>query len=108
MATDLLEKLDEHQPGYVSVAVLVELHWVLRRAHQVPASRAAEVVQRLLDAKEIRVAEADVVRRALARAAEGIDFVDALIGELGAAAGCEATVTFDRRASHLPHMRLLQ
>lgn len=38
---------------------------------------------------------------------DGLDFVDALVTELGRAAGCVHTVTFDRRAAQLKQMRLL-
>lgn len=106
-ATGLIEGLDDERPGYVSLVVLAELHWVLRRAYRAGADDGAAVVTGLLDAREIVVAEADAVRRAQARVSAGVDFVDALVAELGAAAGCEWAVTFDRRASRQPAMRLV-
>jgi predicted nucleic-acid-binding protein len=65
----------------------------------------AVVIRKLLDARELIVAEADAARRALTRLTDDIDFPDALIGELGALAGCSYTATFDRRALGLPDMR---
>lgn len=107
-ASALIEGLVEDQPGFVSLVVVVETYWVLRRAYRVAVPEAAAVVRALLDAREIRVAEADAVRRALALVGDGIEFVDALVAELGESAGCEWTATFDVRASRLPAMRLAQ
>ena len=105
-ASALVDSLHEDQRGFVSLVVLAEVHWVLRRAYGVSPSRAADVVRGLLDAAEVEVAEADSVRRALVSAEEG-DFTDALVAELGSAAGCAWTATFDQRASRLPGMRLV-
>lgn len=106
-ATELIESLDETEPGFVSIVVLVELHWVLRQAYGVSATDAAVITERLLRARELVVQDADVMRRALRHASSGVEFPDAVIGELGAAAGCTATVSFDRRAARHPGMTLL-
>lgn len=106
-ATRLVEKLNEDHQGFVSIVVLVELHWVLRRAYHVGAPDLATIIRTLLDAKEIVVQHADVVRRALLRASEQADFPDALISELGESAGCSHTATFDERAGRLHGMRLV-
>jgi predicted nucleic-acid-binding protein len=105
-ASALVDSLREDRRGFVSLVVLAEVHWVLRRAYRVSPSRAADVVRGLLDAAEVEVAEADSVRRALVSAEEG-DFTDALVAELGSAAGCAWTATFDQQASRLPGMRLV-
>lgn len=106
-ARHVVESLTDYRRGFVSVVVLVELHWVLRRAYRATVDEAAAVVRGLLDAEEIVVAESDVVRRAHAQVGAGADFVDALVAELGDAAGCEYTATFDRRASRHPAVRLV-
>jgi predicted nucleic-acid-binding protein len=106
-ARRVVETLTQERPGFVSVVVLAELHWVLRRTYRVGADDAAAVVRDLLDAQEIIVAEADAVRRAHSRVREGVDFVDALVAEVADAAGCEYTATFDRQASRHPTMRLV-
>src|SRR5882757_4840740 len=98
--------LDDENPGFVSLVVLSELHWVLRRAYNVSREDVATVVRRLLDAREITVQEPDAVRRALNRPGPA-DFPDALISELGLLAGCDYTATFDRRAARLSGMKLV-
>ena len=47
------------------------------------------------------------MRAALATSRSGLDFADALIAEIGRVAGCEHTVTFDRRAAQSNEMQLL-
>ena len=63
----------------------------------------------LVNAREIRVQSPDVVRRAVRLLEAGTgDFSDAVIVLLGTEAGCDDTVTFDKDASTLPGMRLLE
>lgn len=106
-ATVVVEALDEEHKGFVSIVVLVELVWVLRRAYDVAPDEVSAMLDRLLRAKEVVVQHADVVRLALRRAASGADFADAVISELAAAAGCDRTVTFDVRAARYAGVQLL-
>lgn len=106
-ATELVEGLDEQDRGFVCLVVLVELHWVLRTTFGVSPDEAAFIVEGLLAASWLVVQESDLVRRAVGRARTGVDFADAVIAELGTAAGCTTTVTFDRRAASHPGMTLL-
>lgn len=107
LASAVIEDLDESRRGFISLVVLVELHWVLRRAYGIGADEVLAVVDRLLRARELLVQDADLVRRAWRRARAGGDLPDALVAELGTAAGCEVTVTFDQQAARSPGMRLL-
>lgn len=72
---------------------LVEVYWALRRAYRVPAVRCVELLEGLLDAREFRIDNDAVVRTALTATSSDLDFTDAVITELGRAAGCEHTVT---------------
>lgn len=106
-ASAVIDRLTENDPGYLSLVTVVELHWVLRRAYQISSARCGELIEGLLDSRELRVDQAATVRAALTAGREGLDFADALIAELGRAAGCDHTVTFDRRAATSTAMRLL-
>lgn len=55
VASAVIDALTETNPGYVSVVTVVEIYWVLRRAYQVGTGRCAEVLEGLLDARELRV-----------------------------------------------------
>lgn len=100
----LIEGRRAEDPGFISLIVLVELTWVLRRTYDISASDVTAVIARLLDASCFVLQEADLVRRALRSTAE---LADVLIAELGSAAGCRTTVTFDRLASRHPAMTLI-
>lgn len=106
-ASALIDELTETDPGYLSVVTVVELYWVLRRAYRVGPGRCAELLDGLLDARELRVDRAAIVRAALTASRSGLDFADAVISELGRAAGCDHTVTFDQRATRDGAMQLL-
>lgn len=98
-ATRLIEKeLDERDPGYIGIVVLVETCWVLKRLYGASPEEVRTTVRGLLDAVQLRVESRLAVARAVA-AAPGADFADALIVELAREAGCARTVTFDRRAA---------
>lgn len=107
-ASALIENLTETDPGYLSLVTVVELYWVLRRAYKVTVSQCAELLEGLLDARELRVDQDAIVRAALTATHAGPDFADAVIAELGRAASCDYTVTFDQRAARDDAMQLLR
>lgn len=80
---------------------------ILQRAYKISTGRCADLIEGLVDTRELRVDQESVVRGALGASRGGLDFADALIADLGRAAGCEHTVTFDRRAADWNQMRLL-
>jgi len=106
-ASTVIEALTEQDPGFLSLVTVVELYWVLRRAYKISTARCAELVEGLLDARELRVDQDSIVRAALTASRGGLDFADAVIAELGRVARCEHTVTFDQRAAQSKEMRLL-
>lgn len=106
-ASRVVDGLTEDDPGFLSLVTVVELHWVLRRAYKVSPARCTDLVERLLDTRELRVGQESVVRAALGVSRGGLDFADALVADLGRVAGCDHTVTFDRRAAESGEMRLL-
>lgn len=106
-ATTLVEGLSEGDPAFVATVVLVELHWVLRRAYGVGREEADRVVATLAQTRELRMEDPDVVRAALRRAGEGAELPDAVIAETGARAGCTAVLTFDAKASRRAGMTLV-
>lgn len=100
-ATKLIEhELSERQPGFVSLIVLVETCWVLKRLYGATAAELRTTVRDLLDARQLAVESRPLVAQALARVADGgTDVADALIAECALNAGCERIVTFDKSAA---------
>jgi predicted nucleic-acid-binding protein len=108
VATRLIEGFTAEAPGFVSTVTLVETVWVLARAYRAPKAAIAAVIEGLLRARELAVENAEAHYRALAAfQASPADYADALIAEAGNRAGCNETVTFDRRAAN-GLMRLLE
>lgn len=106
-ASTVIDTLTESEPGFLGLVTVVELYWVLKRAYKVSTASCADLLEGLVDARELRVDQESSVRVALGASRDGLDFADALIAELGRATGCDHTVTFDRCAAQLKQMRLL-
>lgn len=99
-ASLLMESLTPAQPGFINLVVLVETVWVLTSPrYGVGRDQLCQVVEGLLRTKELAVAEAETVWRALRLFQSGNGgFADCLTACGNQAAGCERTVTFDRAA----------
>jgi predicted nucleic-acid-binding protein len=83
---------------FISVVVLCELVWVLTGAYSFKKDRVVGTLEKILDTPQFEIGDRDIARRALDDYREGRgDFADYVIGRDGAAAGCDFTVTFDRR-----------
>ena len=107
-ATRLIESLTADAPGYLSVVSVVELVWVLTGCYASTKGEICEVLETLLRTKEIVVAHADTVWKALRLFKEGkADFADCLIERSANEAGCGYTATFDRAAAKHCGMRLI-
>lgn len=103
----VIDALTEKDRGFLSLVTVVELYWVLRRAYKLGVDACANLVDGLFDARELEMDQESIVRTALAASRDGRDFADAVKAELGRAAGCHHTVTFDRKASQSAYMQLL-
>ncbi len=107
-ATRLIESLTVDAPGYVSIVSVVELVWVLTSCYTLTREEICEVLETLLRTKEIIVAHADTIWKALRLFREGkADFADCLIERSAKEAGCSYTATFDRDASKHCGMQLI-
>lgn len=108
-ATRLIETLTSDSPGYVSLVSVVELVWVLSGCYAASREDIAHVLETLLRAKELVIADADVVWKALRLFKQTkADFADCLIERCAATVGCDHTATFDRAAAKHCHMRLIE
>ena len=82
-------------PVFVSTTVLLECDWVLRSVYGFGGEEVAAALRAFAGLPTVSVESPAMLAEALDRAAAGMDLADAL--HLGAAAGCEAMLTFDRR-----------
>ncbi len=108
-ATRLIESLTVDAPGYVSIVSVVELVWVLTGCYALTRNEICEVLETLMRTKEIIVAHADTLWKALRLYKEGkADFADCLIERSANEAGCNYTTTFDRDAAKHCGMQLIE
>lgn len=102
------ERLSEREPGFLSLACVLEIVWVLRSLLRQDAVQIAAHLEQLLAADSLVVQnEQQVFEAAFALKRGTGEFEDALIGALDAWAGCEKTLTFDRRAGRLPEFEVI-
>jgi predicted nucleic-acid-binding protein len=89
-------------PGLINNVVLVETVWVLESVHGYGRADIQKAIARLLMSPGIAFEDGFLVGSALDNfASRGVDFADALLGEINGALGCTATATFDRKAAKL-------
>jgi predicted nucleic-acid-binding protein len=108
MATNIMQsRLSERNPGFISVVAMVETVWVLDRAYGLADQEIVAVLERMLQADTLVIENQQEVFTAAMALKEGLgSFTDALIGALGARAGCSHTLTFDRSALKMPGFEL--
>lgn len=99
-ARRLVASLTPEAPGYVSIITLVELIWTLRNRYRLPREKVMEVVNGLLQTRDIVVEDEGVVEAAI-DGASGLaaEIPDRLIALRNAEAGCRHTLTFDKGAA---------
>ncbi|MGB9369203.1 MAG: type II toxin-antitoxin system VapC family toxin [Xanthobacteraceae bacterium] len=89
-------------PGFINCVVLAEFVWVLDSVYQFERTEIAAAIETLLAGRDRRIEYHEHVQAAVAEYRTGsIGFTDAMIARINLARGCEATVTFDRRATKL-------
>lgn len=92
----------------IGPVVLCELVWVLREAYDTPKDQLLTTLERILATQQFEIVEKDRMREAFEAFRTGrADFADYVIGTTHRAAGCDETVTFDRRLRGTPGFRLL-
>ena len=108
LAVKFIRSLSDDNQAFVSLIVIVELIWVLEFSYRFTRSELVDVVESLLNSKELIVENAELVSQAVRQFGRGkVDFSDYVIEKSGRAAGCLYTVTFDQKAATSNGMRLL-
>jgi predicted nucleic-acid-binding protein len=95
----LFDSFSKENPGFVPVICIIELVWVLRSARDAKPFEIVRVLDTLLRVEDLIVERADLVWQALRTFARtNAVFADCLIQRSAHAAGCDETLTFDRKA----------
>lgn len=108
-ATRIIErKLTEELPGFISLATILEMAWVLESVFGLSNREISLAIERMLQTKTFVIQNEREVHTAMMIFERGQgSFDDALIAALGRWAGCASTLTFDRKASRLPDFELI-
>lgn len=102
------EALNRGKSLFVNQIVLCEAVWVLSRAYGFTRREVAGALEMILCARQFEIEAKDMVVQALREYRKGkADFADCVIGLKNQAAGCTATVTFDRKAASLRSFQVL-
>lgn len=109
IARRFLESLTTTQPGVISSVVLAELTWTLRTSFNRKRVDVLNRIEALLKSEFYHFPDMAAANRALENCkGHKLEFGDALIGELGRAAGADTTMTFDAEAAKTPAFTLLK
>lgn len=108
-ATEIIERrLNEDEPGFVSLVTIAETVWVLDRLYGLSHQEIAHAIERMLQADRLVVQnEQEVFTAMIALKSGSGTFADALIASLGAWAGCSSTLTFDKKATRIKGFELI-
>ncbi|PZA09092.1 VapC toxin family PIN domain ribonuclease [Rhodopseudomonas palustris] len=94
---------------FINPVVLVEFVWALRASFGLDRKAIHVRLQRILAAPEFVLPFGSSIERAVEQYGKGAaDFADCVIGELNIALGCDATMTFDKKAAKTPSFRVLR
>jgi predicted nucleic-acid-binding protein len=107
-AQKILNSLSLESPGFLSLTVIAEIVWVLTISYGFTKKEIEVALEGLLRSKELIIERTEIVSQALGKFRDGpAGFADCLIERCGHAAGCEHTLTFDKKAAAGAGMRLL-
>ena len=93
----------EDEPCFIGQIVLCEVAWVLESNYDQDRQQIAHIIEELLQVGQLEVQQPEVVWRALSDYKNSnADFPDHLLARVNQSAGCNYTVTFDKKASKQP------
>lgn len=104
----IFDSLTADDPGWVGLAAILELVWVMTSKKGADRSAVADILDRMLMMEAIDVEQAATLANAVDQFRSGkADFADCLIAASARAAGCSRTVTFDHIAARDAGMELI-
>jgi predicted nucleic-acid-binding protein len=99
-AKQVMESLSPVEQGWISLVVLAELVWSLKKTYKLEKDRIVNIVEGLLASKDIVVQDGEKVQLALLLHRNNrAGFADCLLAVSARDAGCHRVLTFDRIAA---------
>ena len=108
-AQRVVNSLSGRNPGWIALATILEVAWVMKSKNRASRAQTADVLEALLAVDAIVVERSEILARAIQRFRScRAGFVDCLIAESAAAAGCARILTFDEIAARDLGMELVR
>ena len=112
IAVRLIEhELSAAQPGFISLVVLVETCWVLKRLYSATQAELVDTVTDMLNTAQFEIEQREAVQAAAhwvsAAKSSKAELTDRLIAQIALRAGCTHTLSFDKGAVRAAGMVLL-
>jgi predicted nucleic-acid-binding protein len=108
-AKEVLQALTPKRPGWISIANILEIEWVLRSKYGYSRADVAEIISNLLALPSLVVEQHQAVTHSLAFYRAGkADFGECMISASAHAAGCAKVLTFDRISARDLGMELIR
>jgi predicted nucleic-acid-binding protein len=109
IAVRTIHNLSPEEPGWISILVLAELTWTLRRTFKLDRAAIAGVVRKLLDSADVVLEQGEILHQALnLYTTTKADFADCVIAVSARSAGCSAVATLDEVAARDVGMLLVK
>lgn len=105
----LENECSELNPGFLSLMVLCELVWVLRRAYKFEKMDICTILEKIFTTREFNIENSMIAWRALKLFKNSnADFSDHVIGENNSLHGVSTTMTLDKKAAKTANFTLLE
>ncbi len=107
-AAALIDGLSKNKQGYISQVTFVEVMWVLESCYDLDKEEISKVAEGLLKSKELHKECVELLWQAFKLFNQSnADFSDCLILVTCQRDGCQKVYTFDKKASKLKGMTLI-
>src|SRR5437870_3747530 len=91
-------------PAFINGMVICELVWVLESAYGYSRQEIANTIEQILRTREFHLHEPEILWQSLwGYQHKGADFADHYIASINRHAGCEYTITFDKKAARVEY-----
>ena len=108
-ALSLMQSLTAEEPAWISLAVILELTWVLTKGYRIGRLEIVRILKNLLSRKEIVLEQPEVLHKAIdIYRKTDVSFTDSLISASAQANGYTQIFTFDQDAAKAAGMTLLR
>ncbi|MDR9418982.1 PIN domain-containing protein [Gracilimonas sp.] len=106
---ELFSRASSKNPIFINFIVLIEWAWVLSNYYKVEDQKIAALISTMLESSDFELEDESIVANSLSLFEKSnVGFADCLISEVNKHHDRNPTFTFDKKASKLKGMKLLE